>query len=265
MKLGFIGTGNMASAIIGGVIKSGVCKPEEITGSDPFAPSRDKVKETFGINVTADNRDVVKNSDVFFLSVKPQQSEEVISEIKDIVTKDQVIVSIAPGKTLDWMKEKFGREVKLVRVMPNTPALVGEGMSAACPNHNITDDDMAKVKAVLESVGVVEIITAEKLMDTVTAISGASPAYVDIFIEAMADGAVYCGMPRAQAYRIATQAVLGSAKLVQETGKHPGELKDNVCSPAGTTIAAVRILEEGAFRATVMNAVIECEDVSRNL
>lgn len=264
MKLGFIGTGNMASAIMGGVINNNIFKPEEIIGADLFAPGRERVKEQFGINVTASNKEVVENSEVMILSVKPQFYGDVINEIKDLVKDNQIIITIAPGKTLAWLEEQFGKAVKIVRTMPNTPAMVGAGMTAACPNAQITEEDLARVKTILESFSKVEVVP-ERLMDTVTAVSGSSPAYVYMFIEAMADAAVLGGMPRPQAYKFAAQAVLGSAKMVLDTGKHPGELKDMVCSPAGTTIEAVRVLEEKGLRSSVIEAMKACEEVSRSL
>ena len=264
MKLGFIGTGNMASAIMGGIIKNQIIPANEIIGADVMEAGRKRVKEQFGIQVTADNHEVVRNSDVVILSVKPQFYAEVIAEIKDDVREDRIIITIAPGKTLAWLKEQFGKNVKIVRTMPNTPALVGEGMTAACPNEYMTKEEITYVLTLLESFGRVEIIP-ERLMDTVVSVSGSSPAYVFMFIEAMADAAVSGGMPRAQAYQFAAQAVLGSAKMVLETGKHPGELKDMVCSPAGTTIEAVRVLEEKGFRSSVIEAMKTCEEISKNM
>jgi pyrroline-5-carboxylate reductase len=264
MKLGFIGTGNMASAIMGGIINKGVIPAEEIIGADLFAPGRERVQKQFGIQVTDDNREVVEKAEVMILSVKPQFYADVISGIKDIIRPEQIVVTIAPGKTLEWLGEQFGKEVKIVRCMPNTPALVGEGMTAACPNANVTAEELEYVKTLLESFGRVQVVT-EHLMDTVTAVSGSSPAYVFVMIEAMADAAVSGGMPRAQAYQFAAQAVLGSAKMVLETGKHPGELKDMVCSPGGTTIEAVRTLEELGFRSAIIEATKVCEEKSRSL
>ena len=264
MKLGFIGTGNMASAIMGGVIKNEIFKAEEIIGADLFAPGREKVKAQFCINVTADNKEVVEKSEVIILSVKPQFYESVITEIRDVIKENQLVITIAPGKTLAWLAEKFAKDVKIVRTMPNTPAMVGEGMTAACPNEHITDEELEYVKKILESFSRVEVVP-EKLMDTVTAVSGSSPAYVYMFIESMADAAVLGGMPRPQAYQFAAQAVLGSAKMVLETGMHPGALKDMVCSPGGTTIAAVRKLEECGFRSSVIEAMKVCEEVSKGM
>ena len=264
MKLGFIGTGNMASAIMGGIIKNNVIPAEEIIGADLFAPGRERVQKEYGINVTADNKEVAQKAETIILSVKPQFYESVIADIKDVVTDKQIIITIAPGKTLAWLAEQFGKDVKIVRTMPNTPAMVGEGMTAVCPNEHLTEDEIAYVKSLLESFSRAEIVP-ERLMDVVTAVSGSSPAYVFMLIEAMADAAVSGGMPRKQAYQFAAQAVLGSAKMVLDTGKHPGELKDMVWSPAGTTIEAVRTLEELGFRSSIIEAMKVCEEMSRSL
>ena len=254
MKLGFIGTGNMASAIMGGIIKNNVIPAEEIIGADLFAPGRERVQKEYGINVTADNKEVAQKAETIILSVKPQFYESVIADIKDVVTDKQIIITIAPGKTLAWLAEQFGKDVKIVRTMPNTPAMVGEGMTAVCPNEHLTEDEIAYVKSLLESFSRAEIVP-ERLMDVVTAVSGSSPAYVFMLIEAMADAAVSGGMPRPQAYKFAAQAVLGSAKMVLDTGKHPGELKDMVCSPAGTTICGVDALEHAGIRAGFIDAI----------
>lgn len=263
MKLGFIGTGNMAGAIMGGIIKKQIFRPEEIIGADISEAGREKTKETYGIEVTGDNRKAA-DSEVLILSVKPQYYADAIAEIKDCVRDDQLIITIAPGKTLAWLEEQFGKPVKIVRTMPNTPALVGEGMTAACVNQYVTEEEKAYALKILSSFGKVELVP-EHLIDAVVAVSGSAPAYVFMFIEAMADAAVAEGMPRAQAYEFAAQAVYGSAKMVLETGKHPGELKDMVCSPAGTTIEAVRVLEEKGLRSAVIEAMRACADVSRRL
>lgn len=264
MKLGFIGTGNMAGAIMGGIIKKGLIPAEEIIGSDVFEAGREKVKAAYGIHVTADNTEVVKSADTVFLSVKPQFYASVIAEIKDAVKEGQLIITIAPGKTLAWLEEQFGKQVKIVRTMPNTPAMVGEGMTAVCPNSYVTKEELDYALQILGAFGKTEVVP-EHLIDAVVSTSGSSPAYVFMMIEAMADAAVADGMPRAQAYKFAAQAVYGSAKMVLETGKHPGELKDMVCSPGGTTIEAVRVLEERGFRSALIEAMKACAEVSRNL
>ena len=263
MKLGFIGTGNMAGAIMGGIIKNGVLKPEEIIGSDILEAGREKVHSLYGIHVTEDNKEAA-NAEIVVLSVKPQYYAQTIAEIRDVITADQVIVTLAPGKTLEWLKEQFGKTVKIVRTMPNTPAMVGAGMTAVCANAEVTKEELEKVLTILRSFGEVEVVP-EHLIDAVVSTSGSSPAYVFLMIEAMADAAVADGMPRPQAYKFAAQAVMGSAKMVLETGKHPGELKDMVCSPAGTTIEAVRVLEERGFRSAIIEAMRECAEKSRNM
>ena len=264
MKLGFIGCGNMASAIMGGIISNGLMDAKEIIGADVFAPSREKVKANLGIQIAENNKEVVEKAEAFVLSIKPQYYEEVINEIKDYVKEDQLIITLAPGKTLAWLEEKFGKTVKIVRTMPNTPAMVQEGMTAACPNENVTAEELEYVLSILRAFGDAEVVP-EKMIDAVVSVSGSSPAYVYMMIEAMADAAVAEGMPRQQAYKFAAKAVMGSAKMVLETGKHPGELKDMVCSPAGTTIEAVKVLEETGFRGSIMQAMEVCAEKSRNM
>ena len=264
MKLGFIGCGNMAKAMLGGILKNGVCRKEEILASARTQASREKTADDYGLRVTGDNREVAQYADVIVLAVKPVFYEEVIRQIRDVTDEKKIMISIAPGKTLAWLEEKFEKKVKLVRCMPNTPALVGEGMTGVCGNDAVTDQEMEEVLGILESCGKAEVLP-EHLIDVVVSVSGSSPAYVFLFIEAMADAAVADGMPRAQAYRFAAQAVLGSAKMVLETGKHPGELKDMVCSPGGTTIEAVRVLEEKGMRSAVIEAMKACVAKGRQM
>ena len=176
----------------------------------------------------------------------------------------QIIVTIAPGQTIERLEHLFGKTLKLVRTMPNTPALVGEGITAVCKNKEVTEDELRYICKILEGFGKVEVVD-EHLMDVVVSVSGSSPAYVFMFIEAMADAAVADGMPRKQAYEFAAQAVLGSAKMVLETGKHPGELKDMVCSPGGTTIEAVRVLEEKGLRSTIFEAMKACTKKAKGM
>ncbi len=264
MKIGFIGLGNMASAMIGGILKKNLYLPEDLIGADKSEEAVKRAAETFHIHTTTDNIEVAEAADVLILAVKPQFFEGMIAEIKGAVGEDKLVISIAPGKTMEWLMDHFGKEMKLVRCMPNTPALVGEGCTGFCTYSMVTEEEQETARKILESFGKAYPVP-ENLMDTVVGVSGSSPAYVFMFIEAMADEAVAEGMPRALAYEFAAQAVLGSAKMVLETGKHPGELKDMVCSPAGTTIQAVKVLEEKGFRAAVMDAMEACIEKSRNL
>ena len=264
MTIGFIGLGNMAKAMIGGILAKGLMGPNEIIGTAATEETRLKVSNKYGIQVRSSNAAVAQEADIIFLAVKPQYLKVVIADIMDSVDENKVIVSIAAGKTINWLAKEFEKPVKIIRVMPNTPALVLEGCSAVCRNDLVTDNDFHFVIELLESFGKAYTVP-ESMMDVVVGISGSSPAYVFLFIEAMADAAVAGGMPRKQAYEFAAQSVLGSAKMVLETGKHPGELKDMVCSPAGTTIEAVHVLEKERFRGTVMDAVQACIEKSRNI
>jgi len=264
MKLGIIGFGNMAEAILGGILSAGFVIKEDVTASGKDEAMLSKASEKYGINVEPDNKKVVTEADVILLSVKPQILPDVIAEIKDVCTQDKLIISIAAGKSLQFIEDAFGCAHKIVRCMPNTPALVGEGSTGICFSASVSDEEKALALNMFSCVGKAQEVP-EKLMDVVVGVSGSAPAYVFMFIEAMADAAVEMGMPRAQAYTFAAQAVMGSAKLLLETGKHPGELKDMVCSPAGTTIAAVRVLEEKGMRAAVMDAVIKCIERSKEL
>lgn len=258
-KIGFIGCGNMAQAMIGGIVKSKIVSKENIMGSNSGDKNLNITKEKFGILTTHSNKEVAAFSDILILAVKPHIYPSVIEEIKSVVKKDAVIVTIAAGISIAFMEKAFDHEVKVVRTMPNTPAMVGEGMSALCSNNKVNKEELNEVIEVYNSFGKAEVIE-ERLMDYIPAVSGSSPAYVFMFIEALADGAVRDGIPREKAYKFASQAVLGAAKMVLETGMHPGALKDNVCSPGGTTIEAVYSLEKNNFRGTVIDAMKACTD-----
>ena len=264
MRLGIVGLGNMANAMIGGIVKAGIFSPADIWGSDANAAQRDKTAKEHRINTSEQNKDAVSGSDYVIIAVKPQVYEAVLPDIKSAIKPDTVVISIAPGKTLSFLAERLGNESKIVRLMPNTPALVGEGCTGVCRNQNVSDDEFAFVKKMLEGFGRAYEVK-ENQMDAVVAVSGSSPAYVFMLIDAMADGAVAEGLDRATAIQMAAQAVLGSAKMVLETGKHPGQLKDMVCSPAGTTIDAVAVLEEAGFRGSVIDAMSACAEKSRKI
>ena len=263
MKLGFIGCGNMATAILGGILKKQLLSPDDIIASALHQETLDRVSAAYHIHTTTDNREAAA-ADIVFLAVKPQFYKQVVTEIRDIVSASQLIVTIAPGKSIETVTGWFQRPVKIIRTMPNTPAMVGEGVTAVCPSANVTTEELARVLKLLEACGIAEVMP-ERLVEAVVSVSGSSPAYVFMFIEALADGAVRDGLPRSQAYRLAAQAVLGSAKMVLETGRHPGDLKDMVCSPAGTTIEAVAALEEAGFRSAVLAGMKACSDKAKSM
>lgn len=264
MQIGFIGLGNMAKAMIGGMIRKELMEPSQISGSCKTHATAEKIANEFGIHTTTDNVAIAQNAEVLVLAVKPQFFPEVIAQIKDVVSKNTLIISIAAGKTCSYIEEQFGRELKLVRCMPNVAALVGEGTTSVSANERVSEEEVKQALEIMESFGKAYLVP-ERLIDAVVGVSGSSPAYVFMFIEAMADGAVAAGMPRAQAYEFAAQAVLGSAKMVLETGMHPAALKDMVCSPGGTTIQAVKVLEEKGMRAAVLDAMEACIAKSKGL
>lgn len=264
MKIGFIGLGNMAKAIIKGMLDKQVADAGQLIGSAATERTVRETAERFGIETTQDNCRVAAEAEILFLAVKPQLFPPVIEQIKDCIDEKTLVISIAAGKTTAYIEQEFGRPLRLVRCMPNTPALVGEGCTGVCYHGQVTERDKEITQTLLSSFGrAIEV--PERLMDTVGAVAGSSPAYVCMFVEAMADAAVAGGMPRKQAYEFAAQAVLGTAKLILETGKHPGELKDMVCSPGGTTIEGLRVLESAGMRSAVTDALCACIEKSKKL
>ncbi len=262
--IGFIGCGNMAKAIIGGLVRSNLTVPEKIIASAKTRETLDKVEEDYKINTTLDNKKVARKSDYLILAVKPYMHELVLEEIKNEIKEGAIVITIAAGISIDYMKKHLGNDMLVVKAMPNTPAMVGEGVTALSFDNRIDEEIRDEVLNIFNSFGRTEILD-ENLMDGFTALCGSSPAYVYMMIEAMADGGVMQGIPRKQAYKMAAQAVLGAAKMVLDTGIHPGELKDNVCSPKGTTIEAVAKLEEMGFRSSIIEAMRVCGEKSKQL
>lgn len=262
--IGFIGAGNMGSAMIGGICQSGLVTPEHIIASAHSSETLEKIHTAYGIKTTLLNEEIAAGSDILFIAIKPYKFAEVLPTISSSIKENCIVVSVAAGQSISAIESILGDKIKLIRAMPNTPAFVGESMSALCRNDNVTEEELLLVKKLFECFGKAEIIT-ESMMDAVIGVSGSSPAYVYMFIEAMADAAVADGMPRAMAYKFAAQSVLGAAKMVLETGKHPGELKDAVCSPGGTTIEAVAALEAGGFRNSVITAQRACVQKSKDM
>ena len=262
-KIGFIGAGNMGFAIMKGILKR---NPEESIGFTSFTKeTTEQVSYELNIKYEDTNNSLVEKSKYIILAVKPYQYEEVIKEVLPVLTEDKVIISIAPGITIDKLKSYVDNKCKVIRSMPNTPAMALEGMSIITfSKDNFTDIERDDIVKIFKSFGEVEVLD-EKYMDAVVPISGSSPAYVYMFIEAMADAGVLTGLPRKLSYKLAAQAVLGASKMVLETGIHPGELKDAVCSPGGTTIEAVRRLEKGNFRNTIIEAMVSCYEKNKNI
>ena len=262
--LGFVGCGNMAQAMLKGILAKGLYKADEIIVSRRTKEALDALHEELGVQTTTDNKEVAEKADVLVLAIKPYQFADVIPEIAPVCKENALVISIAAGQTIANIEKLFGKTMKIVRTMPNTPALVLAGATGMCFHPSVSKEERETAITIFESFGVVAEVS-ENMIDTVIGVSGSSPAYVFMFIEAMADAAVADGMPRAMAYELAAQTVYGSAKMVLETGKHPGELKDAVCSPGGTTIEAVAALEHGGFRDTVISAQRACSKKSYDM
>lgn len=249
----------MGAAIAGGMINSGRYDAESICISDPA----DKSAAFNGVKYTKSNIEAVKMADIVIICVKPAVIQSVLNEIKPYIEK-KIVVSIAAGINIGFIENIIGNDKKIIRVMPNTPALVGCAMSALCRNSEVTEEDMNIVCDMFSAIGRTMVVSEEK-MHAVTAVSGSGPAYIYMVMEAMADGGVLCGLSRDDAYILAAQTVLGSAQMLLSTEKHPGELKDAVCSPGGTTIEAVAALEKSGLRGALIDAVLKCKQKSERL
>jgi pyrroline-5-carboxylate reductase len=253
-RLGFLGAGKMATALARGWIDAGLALPGRVLASDPVPAAREAFAAVTGARVTAENREVVAGSDLLVLAVKPQSMAALLTEIRPALMARHLTVSIAAGVGLKALAEGLGADRRLIRVMPNTPCLVGASASAYAAGDRATPEDVALVDRLLNAVGRAFRLP-EYLLDAVTGLSASGPAFVYVIIEALSDGGVRVGLPRDVATALAAQTVLGSAKMVLETGSHPGVLKDQVTSPGGTTIAGLHALERGGLRAALIDAV----------
>lgn len=255
IAMGFLGAGQMATALAKGWLEAGLLDAAQCVASDPHPAARAAFTAATGIRCGESNIDVLDSCDVIVLAVKPQMMPALLTEIRPALTPKPLIVSIAAGITLCQLAEGLSESTRIVRVMPNTPALVGMSATAFAVNARTTTGDVVLVTKLFQSIGVAFPV-AEKLLDAVTGLSGSGPAYVYVMIEALADGGVLAGLPRDVAQQLAAQTVLGSAQMVLTTGRHPGALKDAVASPGGTTIAGLHALERAGFRGAVMDAVL---------
>lgn len=263
-RVGFVGAGNMGEALIKGLVAASLLPPADILASDVRAERVAELARRFGITAARDNREVVAGADVVILAVKPQIMTVVLTEIAPAVSRRQLLISIAAGVATATLRKTLGDDVRLIRVMPNTPALVLAGATAVARAGGLEPGDLPTAEAIFGAVGRV-VVLEEALLDAVTGLSGSGPAYVAMVVEALADGGVRMGLDRATAMTLATQTVLGSARLLAETGLHPGALKDMVSSPGGTTIAGVSALEDGGLRGTLIRAVERATLRSREL
>jgi pyrroline-5-carboxylate reductase len=253
-RLGFLGSGNMAEALIRGIIAKDLWPKEHLIASDVSTQRLSRLSEELGIATAVDNRRLVTASDMIIVATKPAQVPEVLSEISDVITVDKLIISIAAGVTLATVQSRLKKNIPVIRVMPNTPALVLAGMSCLSAGAYAGEDHLAEAMKVFSGVGEA-LVLDEAHLDAVTALSGSGPAYLFLVIEALSDAGVRVGLPRKIAEKLSVQTVLGAAKMVLETGRHPGELKDMVASPAGTTIEGLAVLEENGVRGAFIEAV----------
>jgi pyrroline-5-carboxylate reductase len=253
-RLGFLGAGNMAAAIIKGLLHGKVLPAERIVASDVKAERLEQLQHAHGIRTTTDNQALLRESDVVVLAVKPQVIDKVLTEVGSDVRPDQLVVSVAAGVPIEALEGRLPRGSRVVRAMPNTPATVQAGATAIAGGTHSHDDDLRIARELFQAVGQV-VVLDESLLDAVTGLSGSGPAYVMLIVEALADGGVKVGLHRDTALLLAAQTVFGSAKLLLETGEHPGRLKDMVTSPGGTAIAGLHTLESGALRKTLIDAV----------
>ncbi len=263
-KLVFLGTGNMAEALLKGLLREGTVDPDEIVCAEPRPERREEIADRYGVEVTGDNRAAAALADLVVLAVKPQVIDALLTEIAPALQPRALVVSIAAGVPISALARRLPAGARIIRTMPNTPALVGAGATALARGPHATDADLTVARALFEAVGTA-VVVDEPLLDAVTGLSGSGPAFVFLAIEALADGGVRAGLPRPVALGLAAQTVMGAARLVLETGRHPGELKDQVTSPAGTTIAGVAALESRGFRAALIEAVDAAARRSREL
>jgi pyrroline-5-carboxylate reductase len=253
-RIGFLGAGNIAEALIKGMLAVGAVEPGQVCASEPRAERRREVAERYAVRLTPDNRAVARASDILVLAVKPQIIRKVLDEVAGEVPPPALVVSVAAGVPTDVIEQRLGAAARVVRAMPNTPVLVGAGATVICAGAHAGEADLVAAQRIFDSVGVTHVLD-ESLLDAATGLSGSGPAYIFLIIEALADAGVKVGLPRYSAQALAAQTLLGSAKLLLETGEHPGVLKDRVTSPGGTAIAGLHTLEAGGLRTTLIDAV----------
>ncbi len=263
-KIAFLGGGNMAEALVKGLIAAGAAKPDQIAVTDVSPDRLEHLKRTYGLTPRSSNQEAAREADIIILSVKPQVVEKVLSEVSSVVDNKKLVISIAAGIAIARIEKALKEGSRVVRVMPNTPALVLAGAAALAGGKHATGEDLSLARNIFNSVGRAAVVE-EKLMDAVTGLSGSGPAYVFMIIDALSDAGVKAGLPRQLALELAAQTVFGSAKMVLETKEHPGKLRDMVTSPGGTTIEGLHALEKGRLRATLMNAVEAATARSREL
>ncbi len=252
--IAFLGAGNMAEALIKGLLRAGTARPDAIIATGRRSERMDELQRVYGVRVTSDNLTAAREADVVVLSVKPQAMDKLLVQVAPALDPRKLVISVAAGVPIAALERKLGAGARIIRTMPNTPSLVGAGACALARGEHASDEDLAVATRIFQAVGITTVVD-ENLLDAVTGLSGSGPAYIFLVIEALSDAGVKVGLPRYTAQKLAAQTVLGSAQLLIETGTHPGQLKDQVTSPGGTAIAGLHTLEAGGLRTTLINAV----------
>ncbi len=264
-KVAIIGVGKMGETLLNGMIKNNLVKKENIAGSTAQEEHAKEINKKYGIQTYINNKEIISGKDIIIFAIKPQMMKKVLSNIKDIITEKQLIISIAAATSTQFIEECLEKNIPVVRAMPNTPALINEGMTVLCPGKYIDENHIQMAIDIFGAVGLVEVIHREELMDVVTALSGSGPAYTYIIIESLTEGGLRMGLPRELAQKLTAQTLLGAAKMVLKTGLHPALLKGDVTTPAGVTVDGLMELEDGGIRVALIKAVSRATEKSREI
>ena len=264
-KIAIIGVGKMGGTLVNSIVKNKLVKKENLCGSTAQEEHAKEINKKYGIKTYINNKEMISGKEIIILAVKPQMMKKVLSEIKEVATEEQLIISIAAATSTQFIEECLGKNIPVIRAMPNTPALINEGMTVLCPGKHVNKNHIQMTIDIFGAVGLVEVIHREELMDVVTALSGSGPAYTYIIIESLTEGGVRMGLPRELARKLTTQTLLGASKMVLETKMHPALLKDAVTTPAGVTVDGLMELEEGGIRVTLIKAISRATEKSKEI
>jgi pyrroline-5-carboxylate reductase len=264
-KVAIIGVGKIGETLLNGMIKNNLVKKENLAGSTAQEGHAQEINKKYGIKTYINNKEMISGKDIIILAIKPQTMKKVLSDIKDIISEKQLIISIAAATSTQFIEECLEKNIPVIRAMPNTPALINEGITVVCPGRFVDKSHIQIAIDIFGAVGLVEVIHREELMDVVTALSGSGPAYAYIIIESLTEGGVRMGLPRELAQKLTTQTLLGASKMVLETGMHPALLKDAVTTPAGVTVDGLMELEDGGIRVTLIKAVSRATEKSKEI
>jgi len=264
-KVAIIGVGKMGETLLNSMIKNNLMKKENLTGSTAQEEHAKEINKKYGIRTYTNNQEMILGKDIIIFAIKPQMMKKVIFDIKEVVTERQLVISIAAATSTQFIEDCLGKNIPVIRTMPNTPALINEGMTVLCPGKYAQKEHLKVATGIFRAVGLVEVIYQEELMDVVTALSGSAPAYTYIIIESLTEGGLRMGLPRELAQKLTAQSLLGAAKMVLKTGMHPALLKDAVTTPAGVTVDGLMELEDGGIRVTLIKAVSRATEKSKEL